>query len=320
MYPDYFKIKLSAIEEIMNRILFTNLLLLLSFLAQAQLVEVQADYNSNRDCIFSAYNNAKVPMYLHLNFADLSNTSFTETLPYVKKLTPGFNSLFTLYSENGQVPRFQYDIKSFKSDPTAEVNLNFPFLIPFKPGTKVISKNVKSIAGFRGDQEPKSWLATGFSVNPGDEVYASRQGVIVEISGEEKEGEPMTWYNTWNNSITLLQPDGTLICYRNIQDKNNRLAINQKIQAGEFLGEVVPDATNLLLLIYHNTVSGLISVTNQTKAKSDDLKFIIPQFVVDENDTEILSTSKEYVVVHPDSVRGLEMSKKEKKKILGRKR
>ncbi|MDX1284882.1 MAG: hypothetical protein R3182_07720, partial [Draconibacterium sp.] len=57
----------------------------------AQSVEVQADYNAIGDCIFSAYNNSGVPMYLHLNFGDLQNTSFSEPLPYVKRLTPGFN-------------------------------------------------------------------------------------------------------------------------------------------------------------------------------------------------------------------------------------
>jgi len=310
---------IQPLQNNMNRFLFFTILLYLSLTTKAQLVEVQVDYNSSRDCIFSAYNNVKVPMYLHLNFADLMNTSFTETLPYVKKLTPGFNSLFTLYSENGQVPRFQYDIKSFRSDPTANVDLNFPYLIPFKPGEKITLKNVKTIAGFRGDKEPESWLATGFNAKPGDKVYASRQGVIVEISGKEKQGEAITWYNTWNNSITLLQPDGTLICYRNVRDKNNELNLNQKVYAGEVLGELASGANELIVLIYHNTISGLISTTNKTTGNSDNLKFIIPQFAVNENDIEILNSAKEYIVVHPVSVRGLEMSKKEKRKILGKK-
>jgi len=282
----------------------------------AQLVEVQVDYNSNRDCVFGAYNNAKVPMYLHINFADLSNTSFSETLPYIKKLDPGFNSLFTLYSAGGQTPHFQYDIKSFRSNPTANVNLDFPYLIPFKPGENVTPKSVKSITGFRGENEPKSWLATGFIAKTGDEIYAARQGIIVEIAGKEKTGDPVYWYNAWNYSVTLLQPDGTLICYRNIIDRNNRLELNQKIHAGEFLGEVAPGAKELILLIYRNKISDLIS-TNNTGKNSSDLKYIIPQFAVNENNIEILNSAKEYNVVHPASVRGLEMSKKEKRKILG---
>ena len=298
-----------------NRFHITTILLLLSLLAEAQLVEVQVDYNSNRDCIFGAYNNAAVPMFVHINFADLQFTAFSETLPYIKKLDPGFNSLFTLYSENGQTPRFQYDIKSYHSDPTADVNLNFPYLITFEPGLKVSTKNIKSIAGFRGEDEPKSWVATGFNAKTGNKVYAARQGIIVEIAGKEKAGEPIFWYNAWNYSVTLLQTDGTLICYRNVFDKENKLELNQKIHAGELLGEIAPGANELILLIYHNMLSGSVSI-NHTGKNSTDLHYIIPQFVVNDTDIEILNSAKEYIVIHPNLIRGLEMSKREKKKIL----
>ena len=272
--------------------------------ANAQLVEVQADYNSIGDCIFSAVNNAKTPMFLNIDFADLQNTTFNETLPFVKKLDPGFNNLFTLERYlDADVPRFNYQMKTFHSDPSSIVDLDFPYLIPFEPGTKVRAKEVKSIAGFWGSNELKSWVAIGFHAKPGDKVYASRQGTIVEIAGQIKGEEPLYWYNTWNNSITLLQPDGTLICYRNVVSKS--LELNQKIHAGQLMGEIAPSADILKILIYQNSLG------------TDDLRFIIPQFEVGENELEIVNIAKEYDVVHPNSVRGLEMSKREKRKILG---
>ena len=111
----------------------------------AQLVEVRADYNSIGDCIFSAVNNAKTPMYLNIDFADLQNTTFNETLPFVKKLDPGFNSLFTLERYlDADVPRFNYQVKTFRSNPSSIVNLDFPYLIPFETGTKVKAKDLIS--------------------------------------------------------------------------------------------------------------------------------------------------------------------------------
>lgn len=270
----------------------------------AQLVEIRADYNSIGDCIFSAVNNAKTPMFLNIDFADLQNTTFNETLPFVKKLNPGFNSLFTLERYlDADVPRFNYQIKTFRSNPTSIIDLDFPYLIPFEPGTKVRATQIKSIAGFWGSEELKSWLAIGFVAKPGDKVYASRKGTVVEIAGQIKGEEPLYWYNTWNNSITLLQPDGTLICYRNIVSKS--LELNQKIYAGQLIGEIAPSANVLKILIYQNSLG------------TDDLRFIIPQFAVGENELEIVNIAKEYVIVHPNSVRGLEMSKKERRKILG---
>ncbi len=288
----------------MNKLFILIILIFFFEITNAQLVEVQADYNSIGDCIFSAVNNAKTPMFLNIDFADLQNTTFNETLPFVKKLDPGFNSLFTLERYlDADVPRFNYQMKTFRSDPSSIVDLDFPYLIPFEPGTKVKAKEVESIAGFWGSEELKSWVAIGFHAKPGDKIYASRQGTVVEIAGQIKGEEPLYWYNTWNNSITLLQPDGTLICYRNVVSKS--IELNQEIHAGQLMGVIAPSANILKILIYQNSMG------------TDDLRFIIPQFEVGENELEIVNIAKEYIVVHPNLVRGLEMSKREKRKILG---
>ncbi len=289
----------------MNKFIILFFLVFIFIEVPAQLVEVRADYNNVGDCIFSAINNAKTPIFLNIDFADLQNTTFNETLPYVKKLERGFNNLFTLERYlDADEPRFNYNIKTFRSDPASIINLDFPYLIPFEPGTKAKAKEVKSIEGFWGNKELKSWIAIGFNTKPGDKIYASRLGTIVEIAKQvKKEEESLTWYNTWTNSITLLQPDGTLICYRNVVSKT--LELNQKIYAGQLLGEIAPSANILKMVIYQNSLA------------SDDLRFIIPLFVVGENEFEIVNIAKEYIVIHPNTVRGLEMSKKEKRKILG---
>lgn len=275
----------------------------------AQQIEVQSDYNSIGDCIFSAHNNSKTPAFLKIDFADLENTTFNEPLPYIKRLEPGFNSLFTLERDlDADVPRFNYQMKSFRSNPTADVNLDFPYLIPFAPGSKVKAFDVKSIPGFWGNKELKSWVAIGFVAQPGDAVYASRQGEIVEIVGANREGESQNWYHTWTNSITVLQPDGTLFCYKNVIDKSKKLILNQKIYAGQLLGEVAANSQELILLVYKNSLS------------SKDLVFIIPQFVTELNKLEIVNPAMNIVVVHPNEIRGLEMTKKEKKKILNSKK
>jgi hypothetical protein len=277
----------------------------LTFENSAQFVEVQYDYNNVGDCIFGASNNAKTPVYLNLYFTSLENTRFVEDLPYVKKLEPGFTSLFTLMRESDAgAPYFIFEIKTFKSNPVANVNLDFPYLVPFTPGTIVKPVDIKNVNGFWGTVEPKSWQATGFEAKAGDKVFAARQGQIVEIIGDIRGGDPKTWHNTWTNAITLLQPDGTLITYKNVIDKEKKLQINQIIHAGEVLGEVALNSTEIVLMIYHNTMN------------SSDLQFIIPQFVTAPGKTEILNSALDIEVVHPNEVRGLEMTKKEQRNLL----
>jgi len=284
------------------------ILVFISMKTNAQLVQVQYNYNNIGDCIFGAQNQAKTPLFLYLWFTNLERTSFRETTPYVKMLNPGFNALFTLQREDeAGAPYFIFDVKTYRSNPLAEVNLDFPYLIPFSPGNTVTPFEVKSIERFWGSEEPKGWRATGFSATPGDAVFASRMGQIVEITGQNRGGDSKFWYNTWSNAITLLQPDGTLITYKNVIDEGNKLKLNETIYPGQQLGVVSPQANDVVLMIYYNTLI------------SDELQFIIPQFVISVGKYEIITGTRPIEVVRPDEVVGLEMTKKELKRYLSNK-
>jgi hypothetical protein len=275
-------------------------LLLICIEANAQFAEVQANYNSSGDVDFVAYNNSPAPLFLNIDFADLENTTFNEPLPYIKLLQPGFNTLFTLHREPGaDVPRFNHQIKIFKSDPWSLADLDFPYLIPLAPGEEVSPFEVKSLEGFWGSAEPQSWNATGFSVRPGQQVFAGRTGIIVEIAGAQRTGDPQTWYHTWNNSITLLQPDGTLICYRNVSDNTKKLKVGEKIFAGQPLGTSSAFSNELVVVIFQHSIN------------SPDLRFVIPQFVTGEKETGVLLVSKRYKAIHPAEIKKLELTKKE---------
>ena len=293
-----------------RRLLFLILLVFVLKGALAQLVTVQADYNSLGDCIFSATNNAKVPMYLQINFGDLENTTFNEPLPYIKRLTTGYNSLFTLQRDlDADVPRFNYEINTFRSNPTSDIDLDFPYLLPFKEGESVQFFDVKNIDGFWGAEGLKSWYAVGFKTISGTSVYASRTGIVAEIVGKSRTGDSRYWYHTWKNSITLLQPDGTLSCYHNVVCDPDKLGVGQKVFAGQKIGEVAAGSKELVLLIYHDSLS-----TSKT------LSFVIPQFVVSsDGKSVILNSSNIYTVYHPVLVKGKELTKREKRKYLGKK-
>jgi len=289
----------------MNRIVYILVICLTLIEAKAQLVEVQANYNGVGDVDFVAYNNTPAPLFLNVDFADLENTTFNEPLPYIKRLEPGFNTLFTLHRyPDADVPRFNYQLKTFRSDPMALADLDFPYLIPFSQGKEVSVFDVKSLTGFWGTSLPESWNATGFLTTPGEPVFASRTGIVVEVTGSQRAGEPQTWYHTWTNSVTVLQPDGTLICYRNVIDNAKKLKVNEKIFAGQQLGVVAPGATEVIVLIFQHSLN------------SADLRFVIPEFVTGENETGILLSSQKYHVVHPIEIRGLEMSNREKRRNL----
>ncbi len=288
----------------MHRIFFLFLFCLVSFVTSAQGVEVQANYNSVGDVDFVAYNNTPAPIYLNIDFADLENTTFLEELPYMKMIAPGFNTLFTLYRDpDAGLPRFNYQIRTFRSNPMALPDLEFPYLIPFTPGKRVSLFDVKELLGFWGSKEPASWNATGFVAEPGEALCFARTGIIVEIAGEKRTSDPQLWYHTWNHAVTVLQADGTLLCYRNVV-ADSKLKAGMRVVAGQSLGTVTPGADELILLIFQHNFS------------DPGLRFVIPQFVIDEKTTGVLLTSQHYTVTHPNEVRGREMTNKEKRRKL----
>ena len=288
----------------LKTLLFTSFIFTV-FAAKAQFVDVEYNYNNVGDCILGAHNQSKTPLYMNLWFTTLENTSFREQLPYIKKLDPGYNSLFTLPRESDEgAPYFIFQVKTFRSDPVPVINLDFPYLIPFEPGTAVKPVDVKNIDGFWSADAPKAWKATGFKATPGMPVFAARQGQIVEITGARRTGDAQTWYNTWTNAITLLQPDGTLIIYKNVTDPKGNLTLNQKIHAGELLGEVAPGADEVVVVVCHYSLY------------AEGLQFLIPQFLTAPDKTEIVNSAQTIEVVHPNEVRGLEMTKKEQRQLL----
>jgi murein DD-endopeptidase MepM/ murein hydrolase activator NlpD len=286
----------------MNRYIVFLLFIFCSSTLNAQLAEVQANYNSAGDVDFIAYNNTPAPLFIHIEFADMENAMFNEPLPYIKLLDPGFNTLFTLLRDPGAgVPRFNYQIKTYRSNPFAFSDLDFPYLIPFAQGKEVRVFDVKSMEGFMGTKDISSYNATGFAAQPRQAVVAARTGTVVEVAGVQRSGDPLHWYHTWNNTVTLLQPDGTLISYRNVIDPDKKLKPGGRVAAGQPIGVVAPGTSEVILVIFQHSLN------------SDALRFIFPQFVTGENKSEMLLPSQVYSVVHPSDVRGLELTKKEKR-------
>ena len=267
-------------------------------------VEIRTAYMTEENStIFSAYNKTKAPVYIYLSFDEVSRLSFHEEQPFVRRLDKGLNDLFTLEQsrENG-IPRFPYSVKIYKSNPLADVDLEFPYLIPLQPGKNVQVVDITSLNTLGTNKKHQAFLATGFKVSTGDAIFAARTGEVVEIAGRKRTNKSANWYNKWTNCVTVLQADGTLICYKNCKTK--KLQLGQKIYAGQQIGEVVDGSEPLILVIYHDLLTEKFP------------RFIIPQFATSERKVEVLISSGTYTVIHPDDIKAMEMTRRERKKYI----
>lgn len=266
-------------------------------------VDVRIEY-AYGNSIFSAHNNASYPVFLHVHFKEVSKLSFFEKQPYVKCLKAGFNELFVLEkSREHGLPKYDYTIRYYPSNPFAIVDLDFPYLLPFEAGTVAIPKKVLSLEGFITEYSLYGWSANGFNAQPKQIITACRTGTVIEIINENIK-DSILMSNVVKSRITLLHTDGTLASYIGVVS-NDEIELSERITAGNSVGQMESDNNELIVLFYKN------------RPFSDELEFIFPKFQLSEGVVKPMVYEKKYTVVHPVSTLGLELTKREKKKILG---
>lgn len=272
-------------------------------------VEVRTSYNKNTNStLFSVYNNAPVPLFINVDFKEVSSLSFFEEQPYVKRIQPGFNDLFELKEsrENGY-PKYPYRVRIFPSNPLAKINTDFVYLLPFEANQKaLLQKGANPCRLFPKISNRNDAFVTWFRVHESQAIVACRKGIVV-AKGTTFEKDSVSRISNHCNYITLLHNDGTLASYIHVVANKDQAELNKMIFPGEVFAKNDATSNELGIVLYYN------------KFSENELFFLVPKFQLGNDKAGIPQNDTTYRVEHPDFIRALEMSKKERKKILGKK-
>lgn len=282
----------------MYRAILFSILIYSGIMAAAQgNVSIKYNYDASGNASFTAENYTPVPVYIVLDFSYLRNTSFSEPLPYIKRIEPGSTSLFTIYREPDMpAPDFNIEYQWFPSNPRPEIDPKQPYLIPAKEGTSV------RISGARPGWENRPVV---FVINQSDQVCATRKGIVVKVISNIT-GDMSAGNQGLLNYIDILHDDGTIGEYINFAYRGIACEIGQKVFPGQVLGKAAPDANGNGLLgfrLYHHNLS------------SKNPRYIIPEFYTETGKTEQLTVDRSYRSVHPAEIIEKEMSRKEKRSL-----
>lgn len=109
----------------------------------------------------------------------------------------------------------------------------FAYKLPFKKGeTHRLDQGYNGSFSHTGD----SRFALDFNMEVGTEVYAARQGLVVEVEeGFSKGGEDRSLMDKANH-ITILHEDGTFAQYSHLRKSGVLVRIGQKVRAGDIIG------------------------------------------------------------------------------------
>ncbi|MBN1819966.1 MAG: hypothetical protein JXR31_10250 [Prolixibacteraceae bacterium] len=257
--------------------------------------QVKYDLDAVGNVNFSADNYSTFPVYVALDFSYLENASFSEKLPFIKRVNPGTNSLFTIYCETDMPgPDFNIEIKWFISDPSPEVDPEYPYLIPVSSGSEVLVTS---------EIEKENNRSIGFELIGSDEVVASRKGIVIRLINNNHPNLP-TEKGKQFNLVQLLHEDGTIGEYYNFAYHQINCKLGQTVLPGQIIGKANRIENNNYMVgfsLFHSDLN------------SKNKIFLIPEFLLEGSKISQVEMGKVYKSVQDEKIIIKELSGKEKR-------
>jgi len=307
-----------CINKTMKKILISILVGLTSVSLFSQqnievLNEVDSRGNYNFYCINNDYCNYTVMVY----FKEISNLRWDIKLPYEAEVTPGRNSLFTLYvGDPNQNSNFNYGFSYYKGCLKPEVNLNFPFRLPIAVGKQTQAFKLDYLKINNHDTKPKDFYAIGFKVASGDTIFAARRGVVCGL--RDTTNLKLNGYlgSSGDNYVEIYHQDCSFGYYQ-IMSKV-LVKLGQEVEAGDAIaiagGEKYYNGSQFRFWVYYNLEH---QPDLKNKAGSNviiETAYFPLKFYTKEERIVKLDFEQKYTCDYPDFLFFQEMTKREIKK------
>ncbi len=280
----------------MRKIVLSILFIVLSISVFSQNdVAVNVEYDAVGDAHLIANNYTKLPVYVIVDFTYLRYSSFAEELPFVKRVEPGTTELFLITKEFDQPsPEVGLELKFRMAHTKPDSDPDFPYLIPSIPNSKVEFLPIAETGDIINSTVAKYGI--GFKIIGGNVVCASRTGIVLKMI---KNSFPQ------QNYLLVLHNDGTIAEYFNFARNKIIPAVGDKVFAGQIIGQANNSADN----------SSIIGFTvGHSLNQSDNIKYIVPKFLIAKESIEKNSSSLGTIIVlHPIKIITDEMTRKERK-------
>ena len=291
---------------------------LISF-GQKNIIDVDYVINNDNSVSFNYKKNVVGSYLVILEFSNLSNTRAQRRVSKILKNNSGslFLKLKPINDENSV--GFQYRTMYFKGSVNSKVNEDYPYILPFNKGVKIIPRDLYSIENrYLNEEVPEGWKSYSFTFNEKKEVKAIRKGIVIEIKNTYTPDYSIeaSFYSE-QNSISIEHIDGTVATYKGFDKNTIQLKEGETVYPQTTLGQLVKydkrDIYRLYLTLYSYTTKDNISLFRLNSSDDYEITYLTPKFYV-RNSLEILKDNNEYLVDFDEKTQFKEMRKKEIKK------
>lgn len=307
-----------------DSILFWQLTAVLVFLSligksQENSVKITSERNEDQSVDFFYEKEDFGSFFLNLTFTHLENAIPTTYKGGLAGTSGKFLSIKPM-SQNSSIG-YSYTYTYIRGVLNPKIDASFVYLLPVSKGNTIKAFELSNLEKtYLGNTEPKGWKAFQFLVKPGDTVFSSRKGLIVEVTdGYEAETIADISYKSKENAILMEHEDGTLARYSVLKKGSIMVKPGQTVfphtplaLAGTYDLE---SNTQVRFFVYYLSEYNLENPEKLTLAtKKNYYAFVNPIFHTSDGDVH-LKSMQDYTADFTNEHILKELSKREKKKL-----
>lgn len=249
-------------------------------------VKVEVVETPGQSVRFNGINSTYYPFTLRIEFTNVQNLAPRPSHKEME-IKHGTNQIITLTIATKDIGYgYKYGFSYWLSTPEAEVERDYPYLVPLKEGTVPEA----DITG------GKAWIGR-FRCNPGDTVYCMRKGVVTAVPGASTNDFRVTD----ESALEVLHKDGTIMTYMFLDKTRPFTGQGRTVLPGQPLG-VASDSACVMVRLMEFREANSISYIPIRYASGGDVTALFDA---------ITGKGK---IVHPTEVVTREMTKGEIKK------